>query len=699
MRATLRREVRALAELLALTGVAVTQPVLDVFSNSADVFVHHRAGALDVIGFVAAVTLLPALALWAVEWLVGRVAGDRPRRAAHTALVAGLAGLAAVVLAGGLTTWPAAAVVATGVAVAAVAAVAVAKVEAVRLWLRYLALAPLALALLFLFASPVTPVAFAGAVGASATAEVERPAPVVMVVLDELPTASLLDADGGIDADRFPGFAELASISTWYRNHSSVSATSPQAVPALLTGRLPGVDAVAPVASEHPDNLFTLLGARYDLDVAERVTDLCPPELCPDDGAGRDPALPALLGDALDVWTELATPTRGDGGVEFVPPQSDPQAPRRFGEWIDRLEVDLDGRPGLHLAHVLLPHQPWWHLPSGHRYRAPVVAPGLDGNYRWTTQEHADAARVRHLLQLQRTDALLADLLDRLRDQGALDEVLLVVTADHGVAFTEGAPVRGAARDTLSEILWTPLFVKAPGATDGAVDDRPVTSVDVLPTIADLLGVDVPWELDGAPAGERPVRPAADRRPMGRWSFNELNPPPGEATLPIDGGAAFADLLERAARPVAVGPGDPLGVFRSGPRGDLVGRAVADVDPSAADRSPADGWTAELVDPDRFRDVRLGGDVVPVWVEVTLSGPTAATSPTPSAAGDVDLAAVSVDGVIGGVGPLGPGDDPGTRHLAVVVPESLLRAGDLDLAVHLVDDGALGTTLTPVAGP
>ncbi|HSL59553.1 MAG TPA: sulfatase-like hydrolase/transferase [Acidimicrobiales bacterium] len=696
MRATLRREGRALAELLALTGVAVTQPVLDVFSNSADVFVHHRAGALDVVGFVVAVTFVPALALWGVEWLIGRL-GDRPRAIAHTAFVAALAGIAAVVLVGDLTSWPAALIVVTALAVAVAVGIAVRRVEAVRLWLRYLALAPVALAALFLFASPVTPVAFSGSVGTAAAARVDDPAPVVMVVLDELPTASLLGAGGRIDADLFPGFAELASLSTFYRNHSTVSASSPQAVPAILTGRLPSAATVAPVATEHPENLFTLLGARYDLHVAERVTDLCPSDLCPDDGAPRDAALPALIGDAVDVWTDLASPTRTDGGVEFVPPQSDPGAPARFGRWIDRVEVATDGRPTLHFAHVVLPHQPWWHLPSGHRYQAPVVAPGLDRNYRWIDQEHADAARVRHLLQLQRADGLIADLLDRLRAQDALDDALVVVTADHGVAFTADAPIRGVSRATLSETLWSPLFVKAPGATTGTVDDRPVLSIDVLPTIADLLGIDLPWAVDGVPAHDRPTDPPVDERPMGRWSFNELNPPPGVATIPIDGTEAFADLLDRAVRPAPGPAGDDLRVHRLGPRGDLVGRPVTDIDPDADKRDPAPGWSVRLDDPDRFRDVDPDDEIVPVWVEATLEGPVAATSPTPGPTPPVALAAVSIDGTIGGVGPLLAGDDPDTWHLAVLVPESLVHAGDLDVGVHLVAGDGAAPTLTRVA--
>jgi hypothetical protein len=39
--------------------------------------------------------------------------------------------------------------------------------------------------------------------------------------------------------------------------------------------------------------------------------------------------------------------------------------------------------------------------------------------------------------------------------------------------------------------------VKAPGQATGAVSDRPAETIDVLPTIADELGVDLPWTVDG----------------------------------------------------------------------------------------------------------------------------------------------------------------------------------------------------------
>src|SRR5512132_1378335 len=66
----------------------------------------------------------------------------------------------------------------------------------------------------------------------------QRP-PVVFVVFDELPADDLLRPGGSIDAERFPNFARLASISTWFPNATTVFDSTFGAVPAILDGRLP----------------------------------------------------------------------------------------------------------------------------------------------------------------------------------------------------------------------------------------------------------------------------------------------------------------------------------------------------------------------------------------------------------------------------------------------------------------------------
>src|SRR5690606_11766323 len=106
--------------------------------------------------------------------------------------------------------------------------------------LRLLALSPTVVAVLWLATGPVHEVAFAEVPGTVQGASVEDAAPIVMIVLGELATAPLLDADGGVSATLYPGFSRLAPDSTWYRNTTSVSPTTPQAVRAILTGQYPG---------------------------------------------------------------------------------------------------------------------------------------------------------------------------------------------------------------------------------------------------------------------------------------------------------------------------------------------------------------------------------------------------------------------------------------------------------------------------
>ena len=63
----------ALVEVFVLSGFAIAQPLLDVIGRSPDFFLFRRADRLDIVLLVLGVTLLPALAIWAVEVAVGLV--------------------------------------------------------------------------------------------------------------------------------------------------------------------------------------------------------------------------------------------------------------------------------------------------------------------------------------------------------------------------------------------------------------------------------------------------------------------------------------------------------------------------------------------------------------------------------------------------------------------------------------------------
>ena len=256
----------------------------------------------------------------------------------------------------------------------------------------------------------------------------------------------------------------------------------------------------------------------------------------------------------------------------------------------------------------------------------------------WTTQPAAAQGRARHLLQVMAADRLLGRSVDRLRRIGAWDDALVVVTADHGVAFTEGEGIRSITGGNWSEIMWTPLFVKYPGQRVGVVDDRPAESVDLLPTIADVLDARLPGPVDGRSL-LGPARPDGPRRIyQPEFSFESsgaLRPPAGRTYLTYDGPTGFAEVLAR--RSTQFTDGDPtLRPYRVAPYGGLVGRPVAEV--LAPKRGGPTGF--DVRDPERFDHVgeqpgrapwgfvegRVDGILRPTSLAVALNGRIVATT-------------------------------------------------------------------------
>jgi hypothetical protein len=659
-------------ELLALTGVAVTQPVLHVFAAGAEVFLTLRTGTLELVLFVVLVALAPASALWGIEVAVGRVVGPGARRWVHLTLVAMLAAVVAVQLGKQATAVPGRLLLPLAVLAGGAFALVVARLAPARLFLRYLAVAPVAFVALFLFASPVSHLVGGGTSGAGPMADASASAPIVMVVLDELPTMSLLDGGGNIDGGVFPHLASFASDATWYRNHTTVAGTTAHAVPALLTGRWPLSHDAFPVVEDHPANLFTWLAGSHHLDVTEAVTQLCPPRLCDEPRGEAGASLRPLLGRAAEIWADVVWPRQQP--VPFLAfPEADPEADARFDDFVGGL--DAGDRPGLHYFHSLLPHQPWIRLPSGQGHDAPEVPDGMETGA-FAGERAAAGARQRHILQTQYADRQVGRVLDRLKELGRYEESLVVVTADHGVSFRPGAPVRVLDDDTAPEILWTPLLVKAPGQSGGAVRDDAVALIDVLPTIADHLGVEIPWEVDGRSAREqRP--PSGAGREVFTTDFDDLEVVDGYRAR-VDGDAGFAAVL-RSRAVDGDGP-DELRPYRHGHHGDLVGTPVAEL-PVRSGSAPS---RVVLDRQDRFADVDLEADTLPAYVSGRVDTSEQLT------------VAVAVNGVVGGTATTEEVAADAGRRLWTMIHPGLLRSGENEVEVFVIEGDPGSARLIPV---
>jgi hypothetical protein len=691
-----RAHLWALVELFVLSGFVIAQPLLDVTGRSPDFFLFRRADRLDIVLLVVAVTLLPALAIWVCEVAVGLASGTLARFL-HLAAVTGLFTLLAIEVAKKVTDLRGPRLVGIAIAGGAFAGMLYARQPWLRLWLRYLAPAPLVFALLFLLLSPtsklVLPVRAEPSSGqAPVVAPGEHP-PVVMILFDEFPLTSLLDSKGRIDRRVYPNFAKLADQSTWYRDATGISGYTPWAMPSMLTGNYPA-KVKAPSYTEYPDNMFTLFGERYDLKVYETISQLCPPTRCRSRAGAVDRVgLPAVLSDSARVFKEIVSPydatvdpasfvdqTAASQAAAETGKPLDPQfrfnqlrlnQPSRFNDFLAGIQAS--DRPAFHFLHLLLPHAPWRYLPSGNEYNFKTFGRAFESDQ--IPVPVAELNHQRHLLQLAYTDGLVGQVVARLKAEGLWDKSLVVMGADHGQGWTPGERPRSLGERNPPNLMWVPQFIKAPRQRQGKVDDRNWEQVDLLPTVADLANIKVPWKMEGLSQVGAPTRSRTEKWWYGIPGHRQVRDGPSNWSIVLKG---ETDTLVRASEGVR-------GLYRFGGFADLVYRSPATVGPIGG--PPA---SAELDDWKLYGRIDPRSGKIPALVSGKLAEPLPPADRT---------VLVAVNGKVAGESRLFP-ERPGepAARFAVIAPDLLFQAGDgrRQLQVYLVDRSSGQPRLQPV---
>ena len=679
-----------LTSLVALATVAIAQPLLDLIGRNATFLVAHDVTRFDVVGLGVALPILVPLVIGCVVLLLRPL---RPVAAGLHAVLLALLGAALVLLVlrltGAMTALHWIAVLAIAVVVGAVVPLGYRFSQAFRNLLPIAAFAAPAVTALFLFASPANALAFPPAPPAeqAAAAGTDVP-PLVFIIFDELPIASLLGPDRLVDAEAFPSFARLAADSTLFRNLTTVHGQTSDALPAALDGRYPRAEAL-PVAADHPDNLIARLSATHKLHVAEALTELCPPGRCPRAATGpasqhyttlaRDIAvvgshlvLPPALTTGLPAidqgWRDFGAQAEAEGGkeramhVRFHEARETHPADQ-FEDFV--ADVAPSDRPGLHFVHTLLPHSPWQFLPSGQEYAKEWDWPALIRG-RWVDDDWRVAqTQQRHLLQLQLVDRLLGELLDKLEATGIYDDAVVVLMADHGASFMPNTSLRVIQRETFGEIGAVPLFIKRPGQAGGQVSDRPMEGVDIFPSVLDALGMEPPADIDGRSVFDESIPPRSSKQFYG---------PTGPLEFPADGTEKWAAVDRKEHW---FGRSDafpfPYGIAPEGHE-DLLGKPVPDASPAALPQ-----LSVALEQPGAYDDVDLDASLVPAYLKATVVGPLQASRPA---------VAIGVNGVISAVTLLE--DDDTDRHpLRAMLPTSQLRDGANDVSFWLVQSYGL----------
>ncbi len=672
--------------LAVLSSFALAQPLLDILGKNATFFVVRGSSGREIVLFALALTILPPVLLGLA--VLGADAIDPfLGHALHLVFVAALTAAVALRALKGIGS-SAGALLLVAALVGLGGAALYRRTRAFQQFLTLLAPAPLIFLGLFLGGSDISRLAF-GDEPQVRTVDTQSRTPVVLIVLDEFSTVALMDRNERIDAKRFPHFAALAADATWHRTATSVHFHTDQAVSAVLTGRLPPVPHRLPTFADHPRNVFTLFGGDYRLRAFEAITSLCPRSLCtgassPVIAEDSTKAVPGgtdvLFSDLAVVYLHAVLPKelaarvppigdswgdfRGlrDGGRTQAPRGPTPAAAGSCGGLFCPLTqaISPDARPTLYFLHLLLPHAPWTHLPSGKRYAATNVRefPGLHeaswGHDQWLALQ----AYQRYLLQVGYTDRGLGIVMARLRSAGLYDRAVVVVTADHGVSFRLGEPRRNLTRANFPDIALVPLLVKAPGQKRGRIVDDLARTIDVLPTIADAANARLPWQLDGHSL-------------LGRSAGSD-----GEITIAdLDGAPITARLSTLVSerrlaldRQISVfGTGAFAGVYRIGPHHELLGRRTADlrVEQRRDVRFVLDG--AELL-----RSVDPDSEVLPTYITGKIVGDIGERVPL----------AVGVNGSVTAM--TRTYEDDGETRFAALIPRRSLRAGSNDVEIFAI---------------
>lgn len=92
-------------------------------------------------------------------------------------------------------------------------------------------------------------------------------------------------------------------------------------------------------------------------------------------------------------------------------------------------------------------------------------------------------------------DIQMAKVLARLEQMGELDNTYIIYTADHGMAIGRHG-LQG--KQNLYEHTWrVPFIVSGPGIQPGQRVEGNIYLLDVLPTLCDLAGIDIPETVEG----------------------------------------------------------------------------------------------------------------------------------------------------------------------------------------------------------
>jgi arylsulfatase A-like enzyme len=165
--------------------------------------------------------------------------------------------------------------------------------------------------------------------------------------------------------------------------------------------------------------------------------------------------------------------------------------------WLDEDNPEMPFFVFFHLFDPHLPYDP----PEG--FDTAFEPRGTSGITEWRTNALNEwyPSQAPHLMNLydgeiKWTDSQLGRLFAELRERDLTDNLIIVLTADHGEEFLEHGDW-GHGNNLYQNSIHVPLIISGPGIPAGSSDSITVGQVDILPTLLTFAGIPVPQRIEG----------------------------------------------------------------------------------------------------------------------------------------------------------------------------------------------------------
>ncbi|WAI01214.1 sulfatase-like hydrolase/transferase [Methanogenium organophilum] len=158
-------------------------------------------------------------------------------------------------------------------------------------------------------------------------------------------------------------------------------------------------------------------------------------------------------------------------------------------DYIENIALEPN-QPHFVWIHTIVNHLPYLPKDNASRFSVKEINKlNYYGISQFYTKKRSAKLKDLYIESLEKTEELLESVIHHIREKGLLENSIVIITADHGEEFLEDGYFGHTPVSSSDNLLNVPLMIYAPGILPSTKIDCPVSTIDIFPTIIDLIGI------------------------------------------------------------------------------------------------------------------------------------------------------------------------------------------------------------------